>query len=77
MTEAQVEALLRQLCVDLGFCLHGDAVDQLIDHPPATADEFARSVFAAEGLDYEVDPRESLKQAVRDMVALHQAKRVV
>ncbi|MFC5372314.1 hypothetical protein ACFPIF_07125 [Brevundimonas faecalis] len=73
MTEAQVEALLRQLCVDLGFCLHGDAADRLIDHPPATVDEFARAVFMAEGIDYEADPRDGLKQAVRDMVALHQA----
>lgn len=73
MTEAQVEALLRQLCVDLGFCLYGDAVDQIIDQPPAKADDFARAVFTAEGLDYEGDPRDGLKQAVRDMVALHQA----
>ncbi|MNK31852.1 hypothetical protein D3C87_502950 [compost metagenome] len=72
MTQAQVEALLRQLCVDLGFCLHGDAVDQLIDQPPATADDFARAVFTTEGLDYEGDPRDGLKQAVRDMVALYQ-----
>jgi hypothetical protein len=74
MTEAQIEVLLQQLCVDLGFCLHGDVADQLIDHPPATADQFARAVFTAEGLDYDGDPREGLKQAVRDMVALHQAK---
>jgi len=73
MTEAQAEALLRQLCVDLGFCLHGDAADRLIDSPPASAADFARAVFAAEGLDYEADPRDGLKKALRDMVALHQA----
>ena len=71
MTEDQVGALLKELCLELGFCLPSDGYDRIADHPPETADAFARAVFAAEGLDYDGDPREGLKAAVREMAARH------
>lgn len=74
MTEDQVEALLRRLCVDLGFCLPPDAYERIVDHPPETSDAFARAVFEAEGLNYDADPREGLKAAVREMVTCHRAE---
>jgi hypothetical protein len=71
MTSEAVEALLRELCVELGFCLHGEAYDVLVDSPPSSPEAFARSVFDGEGLDFASDARSGLKQAVVDCVARH------
>jgi len=71
MTEDQVETLLGELCVTLGFCLTPEGYEQIASEPPETPEAFARAVFSAEGLDYDADPRENLKDAVREMVRLH------
>jgi hypothetical protein len=55
---SEVETLLRQLCVDLGFCLPPDAHDRLVDNPPADARSFTDAVFVAEGLNPETARRE-------------------
>lgn len=64
MTEAQTEALLYDLCVELGFCLPPDAYSDLVEAPPGTPEAFARAVYAAERLDYDADLRIGLREAV-------------
>lgn len=64
MTEEKVEALLYELCVDLGFCLPPDAYEALVDNPPGDALAFARAVFAAEGLDFDTYDRPDIRAAV-------------
>lgn len=71
MAPDAVERLLHELCVDLGFCLHEDAYDQLADRPPADPDEFTRAVFEAEGLEFASDERSGLKAAVRAVFLRH------
>ncbi|WP_428151928.1 hypothetical protein [Brevundimonas sp.] len=69
MTEAQIDDLLHELCVDLGFCLHGEAAEQFYENTPADPESFARAVFAADGLDFDSETRDGLKQAVKNRVA--------
>ncbi len=65
-----VESLLYELCVDLGFCLPPDAQVRLRDSPPRDVDAFTDAVLIAERLDpLYVD--KGLRRAVRDMVARH------
>ena len=71
MTEAQLNALFRELCVELGFCLAPGASDAMFDAPPQTPEAFARAVFAAEGKDFDAEPRHWLKQQVQDCIARH------
>jgi hypothetical protein len=51
MNRQDVESLLRELCVDLGFCLPPDRNERLVDSPPDDVDAFTDAVFIAEGLD--------------------------
>ncbi|WP_292171186.1 hypothetical protein, partial [Brevundimonas sp.] len=71
MTEQQVERLLHELCVDLGFCLPPNAYEALVVTPPSTAEDFAREVFQAEGLDFDTDAHPDIRQAVLNRVAKH------
>ncbi|WP_296164966.1 hypothetical protein [uncultured Brevundimonas sp.] len=71
MTEVEVERLLGDLCVDLGFCLSPEAYDQLAESPPLAAEDFARRVFEAEGLDFDTYDRPSVRAAVVATVARH------
>ncbi|MGI5419879.1 hypothetical protein [Actinomadura luteofluorescens] len=59
--------LLRDLCIDLGFCLPPQEQAALCDSPPADVDAFTKAVFRAEGLD--PSPHASLYAQVRKMVA--------
>ena len=49
-TEA-LEDLLGVLCVECGFCFHGDEYDLLVDTPPPDAASFTAAVFATSGMD--------------------------
>jgi hypothetical protein len=71
MSPAQIEALLSELCVVLGFCLPRDAKALLKDEPPANADEFAAGVIRAEDLDPNADISLHLYRDVRARVAKH------
>jgi hypothetical protein len=64
-----VESLLDELCVDLGFCLPPDARVRLQDAPPRDVDAFTDAVFVAEGLDPRLDKR--LRRQVRERVVRH------
>ncbi|GAA4321261.1 hypothetical protein GCM10023178_32950 [Actinomadura luteofluorescens] len=59
--------LLRDLCIDLGFCLPPQEHAALCDSPPTDVDAFTNAVFRAEGLD--PSPHASLYAQVRKMVA--------
>lgn len=65
----QIEFLLEELCVDLGFCLPPNVRAQLVRDPPTDVDEFADAVIRAEGLDlYQGIPariRVGVRQRVR------------
>ena len=69
----EVEKLLGQLCVDLGFCLPPDAQDRLIENPPGDTDAFTDAVFLAEGMDPKTARRDLYCQ-VRDCVSAAFAK---
>jgi hypothetical protein len=64
-----VESLLDELCVDLGFCLPPDERLRLQDAPPRDVDAFTDAVFVAEGLDPRLDKR--LRRQVRERVVRH------
>jgi len=51
LSPQEVYALLSKLCVDLGFCLDGEAQTALTTCPPADVQSFTDAVFAAEGLE--------------------------
>ena len=46
-----LETLLGVLCVELGFCFHGETYDRLVDTPPADAAAFTDAVLIAQGLE--------------------------
>jgi hypothetical protein len=46
-----LETLRGVLCVELGFCFHGETYDRLVDTPPANAAAFTDAVFRAQGVD--------------------------
>ncbi|MDO7845975.1 hypothetical protein Q5H92_06380 [Hymenobacter sp. M29] len=51
LTKEEVEKLLFNLCVKLGFCLPLVAQRRIINSPPTNVDRFADVVYKAEGLD--------------------------
>ena len=68
LSSTEVEYLLTQLCVDLGFCLPPVIQKKFQEMPPADIDSFTDAVIVAEGLDPEyIDPR--LRSQVRQLVA--------
>jgi hypothetical protein len=71
MSPTQVEALLNELCVVLGFCLSPDVHEQLKCNPPTDADDFTDAIIRAEGLDPHADIPLHLKRDVRTRVAKH------
>jgi hypothetical protein len=71
MPPKKIEALLYELCVDLGFCLPPDAQVRLTSNPPRDAQQFAEAVIRAEGLDPEADISLHLRRDVQNRVAKH------
>ena len=68
LTAPEVERLLNDLCVHLGFCLPPDERARFKESPPADVRSFTDAVFFAEGLDPDTSRRHIYRQ-VRDMVA--------
>lgn len=50
LTESQVEALLRRVCVELGLCLTPDTYDHLVTHAPTEITALTDAIFVAEGI---------------------------
>jgi hypothetical protein len=71
MSPAQIEALLRELCVVLGFCLPYEEGQRLMNDPPATTDEFTDAVFRAEGLDPHGTVGKRLRKDMKARVTKH------
>lgn len=67
--KAEVQQLLYELCVDLGFCLPPQEQQRLREAPPADADDFTDAVFEAEGMD--PGRHEQLRRQVRERVDRH------
>jgi hypothetical protein len=65
----EVQRLLDDLCIKLGFCLPPNEQHRLRVSPPPDADSFADTVFEAEGMD----PRlyKQLRRQVRDTIDQH------
>ena len=67
LSPEEVTLLLRDLCVELGFCLPPDDHDSLRDSPPNDVDDFAAAVFRVEGMEAAQHPH--LYGQVRQKVA--------
>lgn len=68
LSPREVESLLSELCVRLGFCLPPGARERLAKSPPGDVTEFANAVFVTEGLDPSTADRRLYRQ-VRATVA--------
>ena len=68
MTPKQVESLLNELCVVLGFCLEPAAQARIQEKPEADIDAFTDVVIRAEGLDPYSDIPKRLRRQVREIV---------
>jgi hypothetical protein len=68
-----VEQLLREVCVQLGFCLDPADNARLIAHPPDSVDEFTDAVLSAEGLEWPLggDHRAALRKLVARAYQVH------
>ena len=64
LTSGEIETLLGDLCVRLGFCLPPQEQDRLIDAPPSSARVFTDAVFMAEGMNPETADRQLYKQVL-------------
>jgi hypothetical protein len=71
LSPAQVEALLYELCVVLGFCLPPGGQARLRESPPTEVDAFTDAVIRAEGLDPYADISPHLRRDVRARVSEH------
>jgi len=70
--DSDVEQLLGELCIGLGFCLPPDEIRQLCESPPKTVDSFTDAVFDAEGMgDMSYT---DLRRQVREVVARHMSR---
>jgi hypothetical protein len=67
--DSDVEQLLAELCIGLGFCLPTVEIRHLCESPPNTVDSFTDAVFEAEGMgDMSYT---DLRCQVREVVARH------
>jgi hypothetical protein len=71
LSSPQVEALLYELCVVLGFCLPPDEQARLRESPPTDVDTFTDTVIRAEGLDPHADTPLHMRRDIRSRVAEH------
>lgn len=66
-SEASLEKVLYELCVELGFCLPPEEGAKLRTDPPSGVDEFTDAVIRAEGMD-PVYIDSDLKRRIREIV---------
>ena len=71
MSPRQVELLLSELCVDLGFCLPIEAQARLLQDPGTDVDAFTDAVILAEGLDPDAGISLHLRRDMRARVLKH------
>jgi hypothetical protein len=71
MSPRQVDLLLEELCVKLGFCLPREAQLRLRENPPLEIDAFVDAVIRAEGLDPQAGISLHLYRDMRERVVKH------
>jgi hypothetical protein len=71
-TEQSINALLSQLCEELGFCSALRAISRFPPKAVVSPGDFVDAVFGAENLSAETDPH--LTEQVRTVVDKHFAK---
>jgi len=67
LTSRQVQGLLGELCVTLGFCLPPPEIERLMADPPQDSDEFTEAVPVAEG--YGTPSQDRVVDQARELVA--------
>lgn len=67
--DSNVQRLLNELCVKLGYCLPPDERRRLEEAPPGAVDSFTDAVFEAEGVG-DMSYTDSRRQ-VREVVERH------
>jgi hypothetical protein len=65
-----LDQLLEDACLKLGYCLSPDERQRLIQAPPTNIDAFTDAILGAEGLDVAVVQNEQRRQ-LRNLVAHH------
>ena len=73
MSRNQIEALLTELCSDLGFCLSLEARMRLTSELPLDVEAFTDAVILEEGLDPNSGISLHLLRDIRSRVAKHYA----
>ena len=71
MSPAQVETLLHELCVVLGFCPPPIVCERFKANPPPDVDSFTDAIIRADGLDPYADIPLHLRRDVKKRVAKH------
>lgn len=71
MSPAQVQKLLDELCVVLGFCLPPGEQARIRSSPPGEVESFVDAVILAEGLDPAVGVSLTVRRSIRDRVFRH------
>ncbi|MEV4137292.1 hypothetical protein AB0J72_34595 [Dactylosporangium sp. NPDC049742] len=70
--DSDVQRLLNELCIKLGFCLPPDESRRLQESPPGDVDSFTDAVIEAEGLGDTTDT--DLRRQVRTVVDQHMSR---
>jgi hypothetical protein len=70
--ESDVQQLLDELCIKLGFCLPPEENLRLRESPPAQVDSFTDAVLEAEGMGDMGYP--DLRRQVREVVDKHMSR---
>ena len=70
--DTDVQRLLNDLCVKLGFCLPPDEQRRLGESPPGTVDSFTDAVLEAEGMG-DMSYTDTRRQ-VREVVQRHMSR---
>ena len=68
LSDRQLEELLGELCVELGFCLNPQAYDEIIRSTPTEISEFVDRIFVLEGLNPDLADS-SVRRRMKGMVA--------
>ncbi len=67
LSASEIDWLLHQACVDLGYCLPPIENERIRNNPPATTDKFTDAIMVAEGLEPQYNSK--LRKSLRALVA--------
>ena len=70
--DSDVQRILDDLCIELGFCLPPEEQRRLEASPPENVDSFTDAVFEAEGMGHMSDT--NIRRQVRDVVERHMSR---